>query len=159
LTNNTPDRCGEVPTPGAAEADLAFLPRPGEELGQCLGRHVIAGDHEDIGQFPGQGRRNHVTFRIIGHLAVEKLVDRKMADGRGTDGVAVWRAGSDRGDADIAAGARSVFDHEGLAEYFLQPLRQDAREHVGRTAGRIGHDDLHRAVGPGGLAARAGRDR
>ncbi len=144
---------------GAAEADVPLLLRPGDKLGDRLRRHVIAGDDEDVGQFPGQRRRDHVAFRIVGHVLVEELVDGEMADGGGADGVAVRRAAGDRGDADIAAGARTVFDDEGLAENLVEPLGQNARQHVGRAAGRIRHDDLHRAVGPRRLAARAGRDQ
>ena len=113
---------------------------------------MVAGDHEDVGQFPGQRRRDHVAFRIVGHALVEELVDGEVADGGRADGVAVRRARGDRADADIAAGAGSVLDDEGLVENLVEPLAEDARQHVGRAAGRIRHDDLHRAVGPGRLA-------
>ena len=59
---------------------------------------------------------------IVGHLAVEKLVDREMPDGRGTNGIAIGRTAGDRCNADIAAGATAVFDDKRLAKYVLQPF-------------------------------------
>ena len=55
--------------------------------------------------------------------------------------VAVGRGMRDAADADGAAGAADVLDDNGLAERCLHPLRQEARDGVGRPAGRIGHDD------------------
>ena len=60
-----------------------------------------------------------------------------MADGRRADGIAIGRAASDCGDADIAAGAAAVLDDEWLAKYGVQPFAEDAREDVGRAAGWV----------------------
>ena len=48
----------------------------------------------------------------------------------------------------ITGGARPVFDHEGLTEFVLKPLGEDAKEHVGRATSRVRHDEAHRTIGP-----------
>jgi hypothetical protein len=67
----------------------------------------------------GNSQVSVAAFRVVRHAGVEELVDREMADGGRADGVAVRRAAGDRGNADIAAGARAVFDHERLAVYLV----------------------------------------
>src|SRR3977135_3011455 len=47
---------------------------------------------------------------------IVELVDRERTEGGGADGVAVGGALGDQIDADIAAGAGPVLDHEGLPE-------------------------------------------
>ena len=49
--------------------------------------------------------------------------------------------------------ARTVLDHERLAQGFLQALRKEARVDIGRSAGRERHDNLHR---PRGIVLRPG---
>ena len=51
--------------------------------------------------------------------------------------------------ADIAAGARLVFDHHLLAPDFGQPVGDDASDDVGPAAGRERHHKPHEAVRPG----------
>src|SRR5262249_1599281 len=46
----------------------------------------------------------------------------------------------------VAAGAREIFHIDLLAPALGQLLRHEARDHVGRTAGRERHDDAHRAA-------------
>jgi hypothetical protein len=53
---------------------------------------------------------------------------------------------------DRAAGAAHVLDDDRLAEGFRQALREEARQHVGRAAGREGDDHPDRARGEGGLS-------
>src|SRR5450759_2040859 len=106
------------------EADVPLLLCPGEKLGNRLSRHVIAGDDKDVGQIPGQRRRDHVAFRVVRHAAVEELVDREMADGGGADGVAFRRAAGDRADADIAAGAATV-GHFAINQFLYSSMPYD----------------------------------
>ena len=54
--------------------------------------------------------------------------------------VAVGRRARHHGHAGIAAGAGNVLGHDLLAEALRQFLRDDARDHVGRAAGRERHD-------------------
>ncbi len=62
--------------------------------------------------------------------------------------------------ADGAGAARHVLDHDLLAERARDVGGDDARDHIGRTAGRIGHDHLDRSgrlPGRGGGGLREGR--
>jgi len=96
------------------------------------------------------------VFGIVWHLAVQKLIDRKMADRCGTDGVTIRRTAGNCGNPDIATCPTAVLDDKRLTKHVLEPLGQNAREDIGRAARRIGYDDPHRAVGPTAvLAARA----
>src|SRR3974390_3641119 len=107
----------------AAEADASFLFRPVDEFGHGLCRHMIGGDYEHVGQFPGERDRDYVALRIVWHALVEELIDREMTDGGRTDGVTVGRTGGDSRDTDISAGARPVFYHQRLPPQPLQILR------------------------------------
>ena len=65
------------------------------------------------------------------------------------EGVAVGRRAHHAADADAAAGAADVLDDHRLAERLPQPIVQDARDGVGRAAGRERHDhgDRPRRIG------------
>ena len=77
-----------------------------------------------------------------------------MSDGGAADGVAVRRAFRDLIDPDVAGGAGLVLDHDGLTELVLEPLGDNAKQHVGRTARRIGNDHADRMVRPAGGVLR-----
>ena len=72
--------------------------------------------------------------------------------------VAVARRLRHAPDADIAAGAGHVLDHDRLPERAAHALGEQARDRVGRPAGRIRHDDGDRAVREG-LRACEARER
>ena len=61
-----------------------------------------------------------------------------MAD---AERVTVRSGASDLADADAAAGAADVLDDHALVQRNLHALGEDARDRVGRPAGRIGHHD------------------
>ena len=107
----------------ASEIGASGLLRPGQEFGQRLRRHMIGSNNKNVRQLPGQRRRDHVALGIVGHLAVEKLVDREMPDGRGADGIAIRRTAGDGCNADIAAGAATVLDDKRLAEICPSAVR------------------------------------
>ncbi len=93
-------------------------------------------------------------LRVVGHLAVQRLVDAVRAHGAHQQRVAVRRRlGHDVG-ADVAAGAGAVLHDELLAEGLGQFGRQRARQDVGGAAGGEGHHDAHRLGGPGALRLR-----
>ena len=81
---------------------------------------------------------------------------RDVGDGREQQRVAVRRGGRDLAGAERAAGARTVLDHEGLAELGGQVLRAEPRHHVGVAAGAERHDHGHRPGRPIRGAERAG---
>ena len=63
--------------------------------------------------------------------------------------VAVRRGFGSELDAEAAAGAGTVVDHDLLAERFRQPLTDEAREHIRAAAGRIRHDQRDGVIGIG----------
>src|SRR5215831_15459532 len=58
--------------------------------------------------------------------------------------MAVRRCAHDGFCGDVGTGPRPVLDKELLAESLRKPLRYQARDDVGRAAGRISDDDAHR---------------
>ena len=60
---------------------------------------------------------------------------------------AVWRGAGKRCGGEIAGRARPVLHHDRLAEFRLQPLRQDPREEVRRAARREADDPTERPLG------------
>ncbi len=92
-------------------------------------------------------------------------IERQVLVERGRDGVggvgheqrvAVGRRAHRHFGADVGAAARAVLDHERLAEPNGHPLPEQARQDVGRAAGRDRNDDPHRA---GGIALGLGERR
>ena len=125
-----------------------------------LGRNARPHDQE-VGQRPQHGDRGEVLGRIVRQLGVERGRDGVAGDAVEADRVAVGRRMGDRVGADIAARAALVLDDELLAGELAQLLAGDAREHVGRTAGREGVDVAHRLVRPvvGGAGDARGQHR
>ena len=140
---------------GAADRD-AVRPRLGEgdELLERLGLHVGGRDHGDVRHLIGERRRDQVLLGDERHLGDQELVDREVPDRRGADGVAVRRALRDHVDADIARCAGLVLDHHRLAELVLQRFGENAEQHVGRAARRVGHDHAN-LTGRASCLARA----
>ena len=101
------------------------------------------------------GDRHELLDRIEGQLLhLRRQVD--VGRGREQQRVAVRRGGRDLAGAERAAGARTIFDHEGLAEFGGQMLRAEPRHHVGVAAGAERHDDGHRPGRPVRGVKRAG---
>ncbi len=94
-----------------------------------------------------QRDRSEILGRIERQLAVERLVDGERS-GRGEQQrVAVGIRLGHRLAAGVAAAAGSILDDELLAEIVGELLRQDARHHVDRAAGRVRIDDADDALG------------
>ena len=96
---------------------------------------------------------------VANEIEVELVVERRVDGVRRSDQeqrVAVRRRVHDHLGPDIAAGARPIFDDELLAEPLRQPLAHQARDDVGRAAGGIADDDVHR---PRRIGLRAVRSR
>src|SRR5207302_9116758 len=74
------------------------------------------------------------------------------------EGVAVRSGFGSELDAEAAAGAGTVVDHDLLAERFRQPLTDEAREHIRAAAGRIRHDQRDGTIGIGFSRERGTRE-
>jgi hypothetical protein len=101
---------------------------------------------------------------VAEEIEIQLFVERRINRVRCTDQqehISVgWRA-HDRLGGDIAAGSRTVFDDEGLAEVLRQLLTDQARKDVKRAAGGEGDDHAHRLrrIGLRPRDARCGRQR
>ena len=89
------------------------------------------------------GDRRGVANEVEIELFVERGVDR-VGDGGKQQRISVRRRVHHGLGADIAAGARPVLRHEGLAEPLVQPLTDQARRDVDPAAGGKAGDDAHR---------------
>ncbi len=92
--------------------------------------------------------RREVPFRIVLHVVVHQLVGSRLSGRCEQQRVTVlWRA-RDGGRSDVAACARAVVDHEGLAKRFTQILRKAARQDVRCGARRERDNHCHGARRP-----------
>ena len=131
---------------------LAYSIRPLRSVGSRSLRaddgHRHFGDEADI--FEG-------VQRVVGELAVERGAGRH-ADVVEQQRVAVRLGAGDAAGAQRAAGAADILDDDLLAEILGHGFGDQARDRVGRAAGRERHDDGDRAVGIGlGGSRKRGR--
>ena len=89
------------------------------------------------------GDRGDVAEKIEFEFVVERGVDRVRHGGE-QQRVSIGRRVHDGFGADVAAGARTVLGHEGLAQPVGQPLADQARGDVDAAAGGKTGDDAHR---------------
>ena len=144
-------RCRADPGRPVGDA-LGLRTGPGEELHHRFRRIMLWRHHHHIAVGPEGRGIDKAAFGVIGQALEQILVDRQGADGGAGDGVTVGRRLRAGFHADVATGAGAILDHEVLAQAALQLVRQDTRQHIGSTAGRERHDDLHRPIRPiGGL--------
>ena len=141
----------------------------GERLGRGLGRRdqlaervgLLAGMGHQHQRAPGrEAERREVGHRIVGQVLVEAGVHDQRVDRR-HQRLAVGLGARHLLAADIAAGARDILHHHGLAEPGRQPLGHEAGDDVGAGAGRERHHELDRLIGPGegGLEGQTARPR
>ena len=88
----------------------------------------------------GKRHGTEVSFRIIGKVREERLVNGERPRRRQPDRVAAGRGLGDRRGADVAAGPGLVLDNETLSEQARHLVGQDARHGVARIPGRRGDD-------------------
>ena len=84
---------------------------------------------------------DEVLLGVVGELLVERGVGGEDAVVAHQQRVAVGRGMRGLLGGDVAARAGPVLDDERLVQDFLEPLAEDARQHVARPAGREGDDD------------------
>ncbi|MNV50704.1 hypothetical protein D3C71_1427260 [compost metagenome] len=136
-----------------------------------LARVLLGAADEGRQRLVGQGRVHHDHLRNTGHQrhvldaadVVRHLHDvRQAGDGARhaeAERIAVRRGSHGGVHAYGAAGARLVFDHDGLAQPLAQRWSQQPRQVVHRAARRIRHDQPDGLAGPGLRGLRHGRKR
>jgi hypothetical protein len=104
--------------------------------------------------------RHDVADEIEIKFVVERRADCIIQPNQ-EERIPIWGCTHDRLSADIAAGTRSVFDEELLAETLRKPLADQARRYVRRTAGGSDDDDTHRPrrIGLRSCDSRKGQQR
>ena len=114
--------------------------------------------HQRLADADETGDRDEILRRIVRQLAIEIGIDGEGVLRGQQQRVAIGRRPCDRRRSDLIVGAALVLDHNRLAPFLGQPLRHGARDHVGRSARRQGHDDGDR-LGRIGLGMRGGREQ
>ncbi len=139
--------------------DLAGGPlRRGDDVGDGALLNARM-DDQHIGHDGGEEDRPEGLHGVVGQAREEARIGGVGARVE-EDRVAIGLGGRHRIGADRAAGAAAVLDDEAAAGQGRELLEEDAADRVGAAAGRIGHDDAHRAGGPGLGAGEAwGRER
>src|SRR5262245_48320189 len=126
----------------------------GDELGHGLDRQRrVHLQHQRL--TVDQRNARDVANEIESEIAIERGVDRVRNVGI-QERISIGRRLHDDLGADIAPRARTVFNHERLAEAIRQGLRDQTRADIGRPARRIAHDQTHR---PRRIGLRIGEAR
>jgi hypothetical protein len=102
--------------------------------------------HQHVGLHRNQGDRCEILQRIVADGAVEADVHGHRRAGH-RQRVAVGPGLGHGLEADVAAGAGTILDDDGLAEVFSQLLPHDAGHDVDAAARREGHHQLDRFGG------------
>ena len=105
------------------------------------------------------GDGGEIARRVVGHLGIERDVQRDFGRSAQEERVAVGRALRDNLGADHAARSAAVVDHHVLSPLFSELLRDRPPQQIVTAAGRIGNHDANRlgrvalcAAAPRGLA-------
>ena len=111
--------------------------RVGDEFRDGAHRHRRMHEQQ-VGDLGDDDDRREVLRRRERQVRVERRRGRHRAERALHERVAVRRGLGDEVGADVAAAARAVLDHEGLAELVGEDLRRKSRDQVRRAARRIG---------------------
>jgi hypothetical protein len=101
-----------------------------------------------------------MSNEIVIEFIVKRRIDRIQC-AHDENRITVWRRAHDGLGPDIAAAARPILDNKGIAKPLRQPLPDQARDDVGRTAGGGNDHDPHRPrrIGLRAREARYSRQR
>ena len=135
---------GDGPVAGRREGDVLRLALGGvDHVAERLeGR--VGGNHQDQRGVGHEADRGEVLLRIVRQVGIEGRVDREVARLADDHVVAVGGRLGDEVDADVAAGARLVLDHDRLAECLGELGADHAGQDVGSAPGGERHDQAHR---------------
>ena len=119
--------------------------RVSDELRHSVRRHRRV-HHHGVGHVGEQRQRGKILHAVERHGGEQSVVHGVHAHGVEQNGVAVGCRACDRAGTDVAGGAGAVLDHDRLAHRLVQMLADDARQDVGRSAGRPRHDQRDRTA-------------
>lgn len=133
----------------------AGLGRGNEIRERLVGRIGTHHEHDRLRR--NDRHRDKVFRRVVGHLCVQRRVDRQVGRLPHAEGVAIRLALGYRVHADVAASARPVFDHKSPSGAGLELVRDETRDEVRATGRRERHDQLDALAGISGLREAAQR--
>jgi hypothetical protein len=141
----------EPQMPGRSLARMAVVQRARFRLGQ---RHILGhvlhrqrrGHDEEIRSPAHLADRDEIAHRVPAQFGVQRRTRGEKCRHQ-QPCVAVGRRARDFFGGDRAVGAGFGFDDDRGVPLRRHVLGDDAREHVGYAARRIGNDDAHRPVG------------
>jgi hypothetical protein len=143
IMNSTPATWGGIADAGRRHVDPAGIGFGiGDELGNRLGRERGI-DLHDEGTAHEAGDRSDVAGEVDVAVVVERSTERVGRGGK-EQRIAIRRCVDDGFEADIAAGARTIFDDDWLAEPLRQRLRHEPRNRVVGAAGSDADDQTNR---------------
>jgi hypothetical protein len=143
LEKNAGNMCGTArPDRRHRGLALAFF-QPGNQFMQILGGYIALRDDQlRVG-------RDQRDWLEVGHDVEWQRINRAIEDVRAreanSNGVAIRCRTREAANTNIASAARHILDNDGLAQSRAHVLRECARNHVGRTAGRNRNDERDRA--------------
>ena len=123
--------------------------------GLCRKRRVHLHDHRTAGEYSD---RRHVAGEVEIEVGIKRHVDG-IRHAREQQRVTIRRGMHDLVGGQVAAGARPIFNDEGLAEPRRQLLRDQPRQNVADAAGSVADDNGHRPRRIIGLRHGARRQR
>ena len=145
-------------------ADTGGAVIDGAALGLGEGDEVLDGlpalgwrDDQHIGVLADHQRTGEVLGGVVGHVRHDPGRDG-VGGGIGEDGVAIGLRPRHCADAQGAAGAAAILDHDGLAQLHGEEIEHGAGDDIGRAAGAEGNEGLDRLDRPvwGGLGCGRG---
>lgn len=119
-----------------------------DELLDCLGRHRRVYD-QGVRIDSDDADRREVADRFEGEAPVNGLRDRVRVGASQEQRIAIGTCLRGGLRAGPAAGARQIFDDDGLPQFGSQRLGDKTGCDIGRSARRERHDDLDQPVGVG----------
>ena len=132
---------GARAVPGRAEGEGArFRLGHGDDVADADDVEALAYD-QDVRHGGNAGDRGEIPHRVVGAVLDQALVGRVRLVGTEHQRVPVGLGARHRVGADDARSAGTVLDHDRLIELAGAFLRDQARQRVDRSAGRVGHHD------------------
>ena len=93
-----------------------------------------------------QRNRGEIAQVVVGHIGIQRGIDRQRADRTDQQRVTVRLGLGDMIGGDVACGAGFVFHHHGLSPGLAHFLGNQPRDDVGAAAGGKADDEVDRAV-------------
>ena len=141
----SPGKMGDGADRSRGKGDAVLGPRRFDDVARGLERRIRAHDQRHLVLEGLTDRREGFVgvADVALHQRQHRIGQRRDEQQR----VAVRRRARDIGNAERAAGAGAIGDHEGLLEVRREALGHRAQQQVDAAAGRVGDDEIDAALG------------